>query len=78
MTSSFTAAAGVDVITTSAEIPGLGSLAINSFLLHGREPLLVDTGTVAGSSKAYVRQSDCRPVVVIRSDGSRVRIMRCD
>jgi hypothetical protein len=50
MTTVFTAAAGVDVITTSAEIPGLGSLAINSFLLHGREPLLVDTGTLAGSA----------------------------
>ena len=36
------------------------------------------TGTVAGSSKGYVRQSDCRPVIVIRPDGSRVRIMRCD
>src|SRR5262249_1992507 len=27
----------------------LGSLAINAFVLHGREPLLVDTGTVTGS-----------------------------
>jgi glyoxylase-like metal-dependent hydrolase (beta-lactamase superfamily II) len=25
-------------------VPGMGVLAVNSFLLHGREPLLVDTG----------------------------------
>ncbi len=48
MTTSFTTAAGVDVITTTAEIPTLGSLAINAFVLHGAEPILVDTGTVAG------------------------------
>jgi hypothetical protein len=36
------------------------------------------TATVAGGGKAYARQSDCRPVVVIRPDGSRVRVMRCN
>jgi hypothetical protein len=50
MTTCFTATPGVDVITTTADIPALGSLAINAFVLHGTEPLLVDTGTVAGSS----------------------------
>jgi hypothetical protein len=50
MTTCFTAAPGVDVITTAAEIPTLGSLAINAFVLHGAEPLLVDTGTVAGTT----------------------------
>lgn len=49
MTSCFTATPGVDVITTTADIPALGSLAINAFVLHGDEPILVDTGTVAGS-----------------------------
>lgn len=28
-------------------VPGLGCLAVNSFLLHGEEPLLVDTGLAA-------------------------------
>jgi flavorubredoxin len=51
MTTAFTATPGVDVITTAADIPGLGSLAVNAFVLHGREPLLVDTGTVAGSDE---------------------------
>ena len=31
----FTATPGVDVITTTADIPALGSLAINAFVLHG-------------------------------------------
>jgi len=48
MTNVFTATPGVDVITTTADIPALGSLAINAFVVHGTEPLLVDTGTVAG------------------------------
>jgi hypothetical protein len=51
MTTCFTATPGVDVITTTADIPALGSLAINAFVLHGPEPILVDTGTVAGSGE---------------------------
>src|SRR5579863_3606847 len=47
MTTCFSGGPGVDIVTTSAEIPTLGSLAINAFVLHGAEPLLVDTGTVA-------------------------------
>lgn len=50
-TAAFTATPGIDVITTTAEIPALGSLAINAFVLHGPEPLLVDTGTVAGGDE---------------------------
>ena len=51
MTACFTATPGVDVISTTADIPTLGSLAINAFVLHGVEPLLVDTGTVGGSGE---------------------------
>jgi hypothetical protein len=50
-TSCFTATPGVDVITTTAAIPTLGSNAINAFVLHGDEPVLVDTGTVAGAAE---------------------------
>jgi flavorubredoxin len=50
-TAAFTATPGVDVITTTADIPSLGSLAINAFVLHGAEPVLVDTGTVAGADE---------------------------
>ncbi len=47
MITAFNGGPGVDVITRTAEIPTLGSLAINAFVLHGAEPLLVDTGAVA-------------------------------
>lgn len=50
MTTTFKAGPEVDVIATAADIPALGSLAINAFVLHGTEPVLVDTGTVAGAS----------------------------
>ena len=50
MTMCFTAGPGVDVIAETADIPTLGSLTINSFVVHGTEPLLVDTGTVAGGA----------------------------
>ncbi|MFY9805900.1 MAG: hypothetical protein WAK86_01375, partial [Pseudonocardiaceae bacterium] len=51
MTGCFTAAPGVDVITTTADVPTIGSLMINAFVLHGSEPILVDTGTAAGSAE---------------------------
>ncbi|HEX3705044.1 MAG TPA: MBL fold metallo-hydrolase [Mycobacteriales bacterium] len=51
MTTAFTAIPGIDVITRTADIPMLGSLAVNAFVLHGEEPILVDTGTVAGSDE---------------------------
>jgi flavorubredoxin len=47
MFTTYRPAPGVDVITTTAEIPLLGSLAINAFLLDGTEPMLVDAGPVA-------------------------------
>jgi ODP family beta lactamase len=49
MIAASTAAPGIDAITTSVDIPTLGSLAINAFVLHGPEPLLVDTGSVVDS-----------------------------
>jgi flavorubredoxin len=54
MTTCFTATPGVDAITTTADIPALGSIAINAFVLHGTEPILVDTGTVAGASEFMI------------------------
>jgi flavorubredoxin len=45
------AAPGIDVVTTIATIPGIGSIPINAFLLDGSSPILVDTGTVVGSDE---------------------------
>lgn len=47
MRNPFTAAPGIDVIPSAVELPDLGSLTINAFVLHGPEPVLVDAGVVA-------------------------------
>ena len=46
MINAFPAAPGIDVLTSTTAIPGLGSIAINAFVLHGEEPVLVDTGAI--------------------------------
>ncbi len=46
MISTYQAAPDIDVISSTATIGGFGNLAINAFVLHGNEPLLVDTGAV--------------------------------
>ena len=43
---SYTAAPGVEVITSNFPIPGYGFVPINAFVLRGTEPILVDTGSV--------------------------------
>lgn len=50
MTTTYEAAPSIDVITDDVAIPGLGLIPVNAFVLHGAEPLLVDTGTVVGSA----------------------------
>jgi hypothetical protein len=46
MTTAASVAPGIDRITTSLDIGGLGCLAVNAFVLHGAEPILVEAGTV--------------------------------
>ena len=46
MITTYQAAPDITVITSSIPIPGMGLIPINAFLLHGPEPILVDTGTV--------------------------------
>jgi flavorubredoxin len=45
----YQAAPDVDVVTSTAEVAGFGKLAINAFVIHGSEPVLVDTGAVRES-----------------------------
>ncbi len=45
----YKAAPDVDVVTTTATVAGFGNLAINAFVIHAREPVLVDTGAVRES-----------------------------
>jgi hypothetical protein len=50
----YSAGADIDVLATSFPIPGLGQLAINAFVIKGREPLLVDTGAPLDGAGADV------------------------
>lgn len=50
MISSYKALPDVDVLTTDFPVPGFGVVAINAFVLHGQEPILVDTGPVIESA----------------------------
>lgn len=45
MIATYRAAAGIDVLTSSFQVPGMGFVPINAFVLHGAEPVLVDTGS---------------------------------
>jgi len=46
VTTTYRAAPDIDVLTTVHEIPGLGFIPINAFLLRGSSPILVETGAV--------------------------------
>ena len=45
----YKAAPDIDVITSQFPVPGFGLLPVNAFVLHGQEPVLVDTGAVIES-----------------------------
>jgi flavorubredoxin len=45
----YTAAPDVDVVTSTATVAAFGQLAVNAFVIHAEEPVLVDTGTVVDS-----------------------------
>jgi flavorubredoxin len=47
----YQAASDVDVVTSTATIAGFGQLAINAFVIHADEPVLVDTGSVVESDE---------------------------
>lgn len=53
MIAHYQATPGIDVLTTNLPLPGLGSVPVNAFVLHGKEPVLVDTG-VASQSDAFL------------------------
>ena len=50
MVSSYRAAPDIDVLTSNVTVPGLGLIPVNAFVLHGSEPVLVDTGAVFESA----------------------------
>jgi flavorubredoxin len=48
MTTASSIAPGIDRIATDVEIGPFGRLAVNGYVLHGAEPVLVEAGTVVG------------------------------
>ena len=55
MMHTYKAAPDVDVVTSTASIAGFGKLAINAFVIHADEPVLVDTGAVRGERRLHGR-----------------------
>jgi flavorubredoxin len=51
MTTTYTAAPGIDVLTSAFPVPGFGLIPVNAFVLDGAEPILVDTGPVIESEE---------------------------
>jgi flavorubredoxin len=51
MISTYSASPGIDVLTSTFPIPGFGLIPLNAFVLHGPEPILVDTGAVVESDE---------------------------
>ena len=49
----------IDVITSNIPVPGFGLIPVNAFVLHGAEPLLVDTGAIVEADESVVRQATC-------------------
>ena len=46
MTTTYKASPDIDVLTSAFPVPGFGLIPVNAFVLHGSEPILVDTGPV--------------------------------
>jgi len=51
MVTSYAAAPDIEVLTSDFPIPGFGVIPINSFVIKGSEPVLVDTGAVVQSGE---------------------------
>ncbi len=45
----YKAAPDVDVVTSTVSVTGFGKIAVNAFVIHAGEPVLVDTGAVVES-----------------------------
>jgi hypothetical protein len=74
MITTYEAAPGIDVLTTNFPVPGFGLVPINAFVLHGSEPVLVDTGTVLQSEdfmatlRTVIDPSDLRWIWLTHTD----------
>ena len=78
MITTYKAASDIDVLTTNFPIPGLGHIAINSFVLHGDVPVLVDTGPVVEREsfmtalESVIDPGDLRWIWLTHTDGDHI------
>ena len=72
---------GIDVLTADIEIPGLGHLPINSYVVHGEEPILVDTGSIAQSDgfldalRSVIDVADLRWIWLTHTDFDHIGLL---
>jgi flavorubredoxin len=70
----YQAAPGVDVVTSTNDVGGMGNLAINAFVIHADEPVLVDTGSVVqsddfmGALRSVIDPADLRWIWLTHTD----------
>jgi flavorubredoxin len=70
----YQAASDVDVVTSTLAVAGFGNLAVNAFVIHAAEPVLVDTGTVVASDdfmtalRSVVDPADLRWIWLTHTD----------
>jgi flavorubredoxin len=71
---SYKAAPDIEVLASSVPIPGYGLVPVNAFVIKGSEPVLVDTGTVAGTGefmtalRSVIDPSDLRWIWLTHTD----------
>jgi len=74
MITTYGAGADMDVVTTNFPVLGFGLVPVNAFVLHGAEPVLVDTGTVIDSEgfmaalRSVIDPSDLRWIWLSHTD----------
>jgi flavorubredoxin len=78
----YKAAPDVDVVTSTATITGFGNLAINAFVIHAAEPVLVDTGAVRESEdfmaalRTVIDPTDLRWIWLTHTDFDHIGSLR--
>ena len=78
MITTYQAAPDIDVLTSAFPIPGLGFVPINAFVLHGDEPVLVDTGAVVerdeflDALRAVVSVAELRWIWLTHTDSDHI------
>jgi hypothetical protein len=53
---------GVTVLSDPQEVPGIGHLPVNAFVLHAAEPVVVDTGLSLADRSVVCRLAGFLPV----------------